>query len=78
MKKTAKKKSPAANVPPAPVVVYDRCWCGCVMKVVDGKDVEVVEFCGVPHRDMRNDPGYPFFVPLPKKKKMTIKKKARR
>lgn len=63
-----------------PVVRRDRTSCGCVVEVIDGRDTRVVEFCGTPHRDPRQDPGYPAFVPLPRpvKKKMTIKRRKAR
>lgn len=56
------------------------CWCGCTIRgpVVDEKPDwqggRIVSYCGTLHRDCRNDPGYPMFVPLPRKLKIRRKK----
>jgi hypothetical protein len=41
--------------------VRSRQWCGCIIRYQKGTNIllgTVVEFCGIPHRDARTDPGY--------------------
>jgi hypothetical protein len=60
--------------------VRSRQWCGCIIRYQKGTNIllgTVVEFCGIPHRDARTDPGYPGPIPRPVKK-LTIKKGKKR
>lgn len=60
----------------------EKAFCGCVVTgpmdtegVPDWNRGRVTTFCGTAHPDPRNEPGYPRFIPKPKKLK--IKKRSK-